>query len=486
MPTRAGDIRFLLERDDGAGGTRYVDDAVLVSVGVGSLRFRSAGSFAPGTALTASLQYGKCRLDVEAVLARRVPSKGAAGMPLYEAAIDGDCAAGVEDLLRRYLAGLPAPRLREVLASVLFERLGDPGEAAADLFFRLAGLFGDMGGLGDKRGFAVGMLEELMAGIDSDWAAVRLDGGGLFASLGERPPGGNALARPVYDRGGRRVGTVEAAASPKAGAAEALDHMALALGRLFGPYEVPASLPREHAMVGACPGMEALRGALAGLKDTDEAVLLVGGPGTGKALYARVLHEEGRGTGAPFYEIDCASLASWGSLPGDTGGGTLFLRNLGTLSPRLLEGLPGILSRAAARGARVVASVRDDADLPGGLGESFAVRLAFPPLDGRGGRRGLVGWILFGPGARGQGAASPVAYGGGDPGHRAEPLARGRGRTRTLRRLPRGRDGGRRNPGGRRRGTQGEDGPRREGDDPAGDRSGRRQQERGGQADGAL
>ena len=379
----------MLECGDGLGGGRYIGDAVLSSVGVGSFRFSCAEALDPGNELTASFQYRKCHLDVEAHIARRLCAEDG-GRLRYEALIDSDCAPGMEDLLRRYLTGLAAPGLRELLAAVLFPRRGAPGDGGAEVFFRLAGLFGDMGGHPDKRGFALGMLEELMGSVGSEWAALRLFGVGgaaeAFASLGERPPEAAVLDRPVYDRGGRRVGTVEVAEPARgARASEAVDQLALVFSRLFGPHEIPASLPREHAMVGESEGVGILRECLSGLKDADDPLLLCGEAGTGKALYARIVHAEGRRGDAPFKEVDCAVRDIGESLFGGLAGGTLFLRNLHLLGGDLQEGLHALL--AGAGDVRVVASIHGEPGgvLSPGLQGYFRTRLVVPPLCERGG-----------------------------------------------------------------------------------------------------
>ena len=400
VPTRAADIRFFLECDDGRGGARYIDDALLVSVGVGGFRFRSSESLAFGVGLTASFQYGRLRLDAEARLSRRPSLRGQNGETvLYEANIDEDCAGGMEELLRRYLGGLCAPRLREVLASVLFsQRMSADGGAEA--FSRMLGFFGGIDGIGDKRGFAVGMLEEFLGCVGSEWAALVLDTGATFASLGERPEEGAVHRRVVYNGCGRPVGSLEVAAPPSDPLRlDALDHLALALSGLFGPrYEVPAAVPRAYAMVGESRQMEALRRSLAGFKDSGRPLLLSGEPGTGKGLYARILHSEGSRRGAPFKEVDCAVFGgSWAPLFEGCRGGTLFLRSLDGLDGPLQDALADLLDEAP-EDIRFVASIRDPAPevLRPSIRRRFSGHVVLAPLRHRGGDAVLLAGYFLG------------------------------------------------------------------------------------------
>ncbi len=98
-------------------------------------------------------------------------------------------------------------------------------------------------------------------------------------------------------------------------------------------------------------------------------VLLVGGPGTGKALLAKALHNTGPKAHLPFLAVDCSSAT--GSLETDlfgyeagayegitlrkrglfelAGGGTVFLENIENLPVRLQPKLMHALARRAAR-----------------------------------------------------------------------------------------------------------------------------------------
>jgi DNA-binding NtrC family response regulator len=143
-------------------------------------------------------------------------------------------------------------------------------------------------------------------------------------------------------------------------------------------------------------------------------VLLVGEAGTGKTAMGRAIHQEGSPVSAPYLELDCAALPPicleeelFGS--GELGprleglprrgafelahGGTLFLKNIGSLPRPVQERLPEILESGCARGAggtaqrpakaRLLASVLEEARgavVDGLFPNEGAFEIRLPPL----------------------------------------------------------------------------------------------------------
>jgi DNA-binding NtrC family response regulator len=87
-------------------------------------------------------------------------------------------------------------------------------------------------------------------------------------------------------------------------------------------------------------------------------VLLLGEPGSGRGALARHLHERGPAPTSPFVELDCAGLESLHFVE-NAGGGTIFLREIENLAPRLQGALEHLLRLGAAQ-SRVVASAEPD------------------------------------------------------------------------------------------------------------------------------
>ncbi len=102
----------------------------------------------------------------------------------------------------------------------------------------------------------------------------------------------------------------------------------------------------EQILIGDSPGITAIRRLILDFADTNASVMVTGATGTGKELVARALHDLGRGPGAPFVAVNCATIpperfeeAVFGSAEKPSGlmqkadGGTLFLDELTSMPP---------------------------------------------------------------------------------------------------------------------------------------------------------
>ncbi|MFT3712176.1 MAG: sigma 54-dependent Fis family transcriptional regulator [Archangium sp.] len=130
----------------------------------------------------------------------------------------------------------------------------------------------------------------------------------------------------------------------------------------------------EHDSLGPLKGQSPVMRTLLARIDkaarSDSAVLLQGESGTGKELIAMALHERGARAGKPFVTVDCASLSPGlvaselfgherGAFTGAdrrhagaferANGGTVFLDEIGELSPTLQASLLGVLERRRFR-----------------------------------------------------------------------------------------------------------------------------------------
>ena len=119
-----------------------------------------------------------------------------------------------------------------------------------------------------------------------------------------------------------------------------------------------------EGILGQSPAMEAVFETLRRVLDTDATVLVTGESGTGKELVARALHYEGPRQDAPFIALFCGALPddlleselfghAKGAFTGATAdkkglfeaadGGTIFLDEVGDLSPKLQTSLLRVL-----------------------------------------------------------------------------------------------------------------------------------------------
>ena len=123
-------------------------------------------------------------------------------------------------------------------------------------------------------------------------------------------------------------------------------------------------------MRGRSNGMRSLMALVKKLAAADSAVLLIGESGTGKELVARALHDESARRDKPFVTVDCGAIADSlitselfgherGAFTGAerqhlgaferADGGTVFLDEIGELSPALQTHLLGVLERRRIR-----------------------------------------------------------------------------------------------------------------------------------------
>ena len=145
--------------------------------------------------------------------------------------------------------------------------------------------------------------------------------------------------------------------------------------------ELVAELNEEYAMVGESVAMRARRKQIAVVAPTDGRVLIYGESGTGKELVARAIHAQSRRAGAPFVELNSAAIPEElveselfghvkGAFTGATAakkgkfeladGATLFLDEVGDMSPRVQAKVLRVLEEQRFEPVGSGASVRVD------------------------------------------------------------------------------------------------------------------------------
>jgi DNA-binding NtrC family response regulator len=162
----------------------------------------------------------------------------------------------------------------------------------------------------------------------------------------------------------------------------------VALARRFASRGERSSRSRiAERLVGDSASMQRLRDRLEGLVALGEPVLLAGEPGTGRSTAARLLHDLGPASSAPFVEVDGAG-AFPATLPLR---GTIYLRDVGRVPPAAQPRWEEVARRARADGPRVVASATPalalrvrSGEFHAGLGRSLLrFEVLFPPLRDR-------------------------------------------------------------------------------------------------------
>ncbi len=124
------------------------------------------------------------------------------------------------------------------------------------------------------------------------------------------------------------------------------------------------------ALVGEAPAMRKVRTDIGRFAPLDETVLVTGETGTGKELTARILHDAGPRRELPFVAVNCAAISDtllesemFGHVKGAftgaerahdglliaAGGGTIFLDEIGSMSPRLQGALLRVLEERKVR-----------------------------------------------------------------------------------------------------------------------------------------
>jgi len=250
-----------------------------------------------------------------------------------------------------------------------------------------------------------------------DWALVVLDGGEFvrrdMLDAARDVPVVAVLARPTLEA---TLNALEAGVRDVQAPPLRADRLRdLAAARTAGSDAEPADPPPASALiVGESAVMLEVYRGVARAASLDVPVLLVGEAGTGKELFARVIHERSGRAGGPFVAVNLAAIpghlleaelfgGSPGAEPGKLGwigraqGGTLYLEELGALPGSLQTRLqrlvqPGRPAVSAGADVRVIAA--SDVDLQdavlrqrfrGELYYAFAgMRIDVPPLRERG------------------------------------------------------------------------------------------------------
>ncbi|HVU00312.1 MAG TPA: sigma-54 dependent transcriptional regulator [Polyangiaceae bacterium] len=214
----------------------------------------------------------------------------------------------------------------------------------------------------------------------TDLRMPELDGIGLLDVSKRQDPGRPVIVMTAFSAVDSAIDSIRRGAYHYLTKPFKVDELALFLERALDELKLrreTVSLRRAlkerfsvSAFVAESEAMRAVSDLVHRVADTAVPVLVVGETGTGKGLVARALHSNGARAGAPFVTVNCATLPEHlleselfghtrGAFTGATtdrvglfeaaNGGTVFLDEIGELSPGLQAKLLDVLERSVVR-----------------------------------------------------------------------------------------------------------------------------------------
>jgi two-component system, NtrC family, response regulator HydG len=243
-------------------------------------------------------------------------------------------------------------------------------------------------------------------GLDAlvtDLRMPHVDGLALLAEARRTSPDLPVIVMTAYGAVDSAIESIRRGASHYLTKPFKLEELSLFLGRLVDERRVRreaqamrAALrdrPPETGLIGTSPAMMQVFDVVDRMARSDVPVLLLGETGTGKGLFARILHARSDRASGPFVTVNCAALPEplleselFGHVKGaftgaardraglvaESSGGTLFLDEIAEMSPALQAKLLDVLERRVVRAVgasreravdlRVVAATHRDLD----------------------------------------------------------------------------------------------------------------------------
>lgn len=435
----ADDLRFLVQIEDEAGNLHYIDDAKLIDISVTGLGFSTKQRISVQSEMAISLQFKKFHLDLSGRVVRAFSNTIEDEEIIYGVEIDEE--KKINKFLEQYIMSFSSERLKECLVDSALKEKYTSASEGFEMFSLLLSLFKDITHFGDKEGFLDNMLEEVVRIMNAQRASIFLinpDTNELeaVAALGVEKDTlkfdyrlgiagsvfttGVALnidvqndssrfnevfdqvlqfqtksiiCHPIHNREDKIIGVIEVINKRNQDRFTIEDEKTMKVLALvftsvfhgFTPISETTQIrrfsqpyDRKFALVGRTPHVGTLRNSIIKIKDLESPVIIHGEKGSGKTLYAKILHHEGaRGLHA-FDTVHCedkdfASLSERLFGPDETKcvftsckGGTILLHEISALSfdfqKRLLDVLrdKGIPGSRISMDARIIASTSRD------------------------------------------------------------------------------------------------------------------------------
>ncbi len=423
---KADNLRFLAERDDEFGKPVYIDDARLVDISITGLGFATKDRISVGDEITVSLQFKKQHLDLTGKVVRAFYNSIEDEELIYGIEIDEESA--INKFLETFILSFSTDRLKECLIDSALKERYTKASDGFEMFSLLLSLFKDITHFGDKEGFLDSMLEEVVRVINAQRAsiflinpetneleavnAIGIEKGKLkfdyrMGIAGSVFTTGVALnidihtdssrfnesfdkifnfetrsiiCHPIHNREDKIIGVIEVINKRNQDRFTVEDEktmkvLALVFSSVFHSFN-PISessqirrfstpFDRKFAMVGRSTHISSLRGAIIKMKDIECPVLIQGETGTGKSLFARILHHEGQRGLKSFETIDCREkdieILEQQLFSTDENickfakcrGGTLFLKNICSLPIKVQRKLLNVISERGVPNGKI-------------------------------------------------------------------------------------------------------------------------------------
>lgn len=295
-------------------------------------------------------------------------NSGADGSMNYGAELDTEDYGNMKRFIEQYIQSLPPERLKDSLVQLALTQHYASEKEGFEMFSLLLSLFKDITQFGNKEKFVESMLEEIVRILNAQRASIFLINtetneleavaalgidkellkfdyrkgiaGSVFTtgvSLNidatadkvrfseemDKMTGFDTrsiLCSPISNREDKIIGVIEVLNKRNEDRFTVEDEktmkvLALILSSVFHNYNPMSekslirrfSTPydREYAWIGRSPQTSEIRKAIVRLKDIDSSLLVTGEPGTGKKLFARIVHNEGKRGLAPYFVISC-------------------------------------------------------------------------------------------------------------------------------------------------------------------------------------
>jgi two-component system, NtrC family, response regulator HydG len=302
------------------------------------------------------------------VRAFKEPHAGDEEQMSYGAELDAEDYANMKRFIEQYIHALPPERLKDSLTQLALTQHYANEKEGFEMFSLLLSLFKDITQFGNKEKFVESMLEEIVrilngqrasiflintetneleavAALGIDKELLKFDyrkgiAGSVFTtgvSLNidtktdstrfseemDKRTGfetRSIICSPITNREDKIIGVIEILNKRNEDRFTVEDEktmkvLGLILSSVFHQYNplsekslvrrFASPYDREFAWIGRSPQTSDIRKAMVKMKDIDSALLVTGEPGSGKKLFARILHNEGKRGLAPYVTISC-------------------------------------------------------------------------------------------------------------------------------------------------------------------------------------